>query len=174
MLDDAGLNAVGIFASSSLDEYAIKEIVDQQAPIGAFGVGTNMGVSEDAPSLDIAYKLASYAGEGRLKLSTGKAILPGRKQVFRVEENGRATRDVIARADEQGPGRPLLHLVMKNGQRQAVGNVSLHDVRERARREVSVLPDHVQALASADPPYLVEVSPDLDAYRQTVIDRLRR
>ena len=48
-----------------------------------------MGVSEDAPAIDLAYKLTEYAGVGRRKLSPDKATLPGRKQVFRIESAAR-------------------------------------------------------------------------------------
>ena len=92
MLDAAGLERVRIFASGGLDEYAIAELVGHNAPVDAFGVGTSMGVSSDVPDLDIAYKLAQYAGEGRIKLSSGKPILPGAKQVFRQREGGRFRR----------------------------------------------------------------------------------
>ena len=68
MLDEAGLKDVEIFASGGLDEYGVDRIVRADAPITAFGVGTGMGVSSDAPSVDIAYKLTSYADRGRLKL----------------------------------------------------------------------------------------------------------
>ena len=74
-----------IFASGGLDEARIAPLVAAGAPIDAFGVGTEMSVSADAPALDIAYKLVAYAGIGRTKLSAGKRILPGRKQVFRLE-----------------------------------------------------------------------------------------
>lgn len=118
-LDRAGLERVEIFASGGLDEDRIADLVAAGAPIDGFGVGTQMGVSEDAPVLDMVYKLTSYAGEGRIKTSPGKRILPGRKQVFRVEEGGVAVRDVLARADERadehGGGRPLLERVMAGG-----------------------------------------------------------
>ena len=65
---------------------------------------------------NMAYKLCEYAGQGRLKLSTGKPVLPGRKQVFRMTENERDVRDVIARADEDLPGRALLVPVMRHGE----------------------------------------------------------
>ena len=74
-----------------------------------------MGVSADAPYLDIVYKLASYAGEGRVKLATDKPVLPGRKQVFRMSDGERDTGDTIARADEDLPGRSLLEQVMRGG-----------------------------------------------------------
>ncbi|MGH7555712.1 MAG: nicotinate phosphoribosyltransferase, partial [Longimicrobiales bacterium] len=100
LLDGAGLQRVGIFASGGLDECEIDDLLERGAPIDAFGVGTRMGVSSDAPALDMAYKLTSYAGRGRVKLSTGKPIWPGPKQVFREHSNGRFVRDVIASADE--------------------------------------------------------------------------
>ena len=83
LLDDAGLPGARIFASGGLDEYAIAGLVAQQAPIDAYGVGTKMGVSADAPFLDSAYKLVTYAGRPVMKLSPGKATAPGAKQVYR-------------------------------------------------------------------------------------------
>src|SRR5690606_13846745 len=73
-LDAAGLGAVEIFVSSGLDEYAIARLLSRGAPIDAFGVGTKMAVSADAPDLDMAYKLVEYAGVGRTKLAPGKQI----------------------------------------------------------------------------------------------------
>ena len=70
MLDQHGLTDVPIFASGNLDEYRINELVKAGAPIDAFGVGTAMAVSADAPSLDVAYKLVEYRSEPRLKTST--------------------------------------------------------------------------------------------------------
>jgi nicotinate phosphoribosyltransferase len=67
-----------------------------------------MAVSSDAPALDIAYKLVEYAGLGRIKLSTGKSTLPGRKQIFRNYCDGLAAQDVIGRHDEDLSGAPLL------------------------------------------------------------------
>ena len=84
MLDRRGLPDVPIFASGNLDEYRIAELVKAGAPIDAFGVGTEMAVSADAPALDVAYKLVEYRGEPRLKTSTEKVTLPGSKQVFRA------------------------------------------------------------------------------------------
>ena len=163
MLDDAGLASVEIFASGGLDEHAIADLVAGGAPITGYGVGTRMGVATDAPALDIAYKLAAYAGRGRTKLSPGKEILPGRKQVFRVEEDGRSARDVIARHDEELPGRPLLSPVMVGGRRLPAGRADLDELRARARREIARLPNEVRSLAPAEPPYPVETSAALRA-----------
>ncbi len=173
LLDAAGLRQVEVFASGSLDEHRIAELVRAGAPIAAFGVGTLMGVSRDAPYLDLAYKLTDYAGQGRLKTSTGKETLPGRKQVFRVEEDGRALRDVIARSDEAGPGRPLLRPVMKGGRRIDPQPEPLSRIRARAAGELARLPERLRALEPADPPYPVEISAELRAHRDAVRARVR-
>lgn len=173
ILDEAGLGHVGIFASSSLDEDAIDALLRAEAPITGFGVGTKMGVSEDAPSLDIVYKLCTYAGLGRVKLSTGKPVLPGRKQVFRSENGGTAVGDVIGRAGESLKGRPLLQLVMRGGQRTDAGRDTLDDARARAAAELAKLPGALRGLAPADPPYPVEVSARLRADQEDVIRRVR-
>jgi nicotinate phosphoribosyltransferase len=159
---------VRIFASGGLDEYAISELVAAKAPIDAFGVGTRMGVSSDAPDLDIAYKLTEYAGEGRLKLSAGKAVLPGRKQVFRTFEGGVATADVIARPGEQLSGEPLLQPVMRAGVRLPAGRVQLEEAHQRARRAIRSLPPQVRSIAQTDRPYPVRVSEALARYGEEV------
>jgi nicotinate phosphoribosyltransferase len=173
LLDEAGLQSIRVFASGGLDEEAIAEMLASGAPIDAFGVGTKMGVSSDAPHLDIAYKLAEYAGKGRVKLSTGKPILPGRKQVFRVEEDGAAVRDVIGRSDESLPGRPLLRAVIRNGTPLPGGRETLDESRKRADREIARLPARLRALEPSDPPYPVEVSEALLSYRQAVEKAVR-
>jgi nicotinate phosphoribosyltransferase len=167
MLDSARLHRVEIFASGGLDEHEIRSLLERGAPIDGFGVGTGMGVSKDAPSLDLAYKLAGYAGRGWLKTSPGKPILPGRKQIFRVEEDGRAVRDVIARWGEEQPGRPLLRQMMRDGSRLPESEESLEAARDRARREVQRLPDEIRSIDRAR--YPVEVSRALQTYQQEVM-----
>lgn len=163
ILDAAGLERVGIFASGGLDEDEIARLLALGAPIDGFGVGTALSVAKDAPALDIAYKLAAYAGRGRTKLSAGKRILPGRKQIFRVEEEGRAVRDILARHDEEFPGRALMRQVMAGGRRLPAGATDLAGARTRSRTEISLLPERVQGLERADPPYPVQISAALEA-----------
>ena len=67
-------------------------------PIDAFGVGTRMGTSADAPYLAVVYKLVEQGGEARVKTSPGKASYPGRKQVWR-----RPGVDTLALDGEPGP-----------------------------------------------------------------------
>jgi nicotinate phosphoribosyltransferase len=164
-LDEAGLHDVRIFVSGSLDEDSIAELLGRGAPIDGFGVGTRMGVSEDAPSLDIVYKLTTYGGQGRIKLSAGKRVLPGQKQIYRMEKDGEVTRDVLARHDEVLPGRPLLSLVMSAGRRLHSDN-SLADLRDYARAQIAQLPAEIRALRAAKNPFRVEISDGLqEAFR---------
>jgi nicotinate phosphoribosyltransferase len=118
-LDEAGLGQVKVIASGGLDEHEIDALVRAEAPIDGFGVGTGLGVSRDAPSLDLAFKLVSYRGRGRMKLSEGKRTLPGPKQVFRrtAEPSSGTVDDLLAGAAESHPGEPLLVTVMQEGRR---------------------------------------------------------
>ncbi|KTD08137.1 nicotinate phosphoribosyltransferase [Legionella jamestowniensis] len=86
MLDEAGLHQVQIIASNQLDEYVIKSLIDQEAPIDAFGVGTNLVVGHPDAALDGVYKLAFANGKPRIKLSENisKITLPDKKQVLRI------------------------------------------------------------------------------------------
>ena len=165
MLDEAGLRHVQIVASSSLNEDLIAALVRDGAPIDVFGVGTEMGVSRDVPTIDIVYKLVEYAGRGRLKLSPGKHVLPGRKQVFRVGGGDGATHDVLGHHEEHLDGRRLLEPVMTGGQRTTAGRVTLDEARARREQEIAWLPRSIRALAPADPPYRVDLSTALAAER---------
>jgi nicotinate phosphoribosyltransferase len=172
LLDEAGLGSVGIFASGNLDEYAISELTGARAPIDGFGVGTKLGVSGDAPYLDSAYKLVEYRGEGRLKLSTRKATLPWRKQVFRQLDGDQYACDVVARHSEDHPGEPLLTQVMAAGERLPAGAFRIDEARHRVAEQVGRLPIALRGLDPADPPYPVIVSDDLEEDRARISQRL--
>lgn len=173
LLDEARLHEVKIFASGGLDEYEVASILARKAPIDGFGVGTRMGAAADAPTLDSVYKLAAFDGEPRMKLSEGKETLPGSKQVFRVMSGGTAVHDVIALAEEDLPGEPLLEMVMADGARTEAGQVDLAAARERARASLAALPDRLHSLRAADPPFEVKVSPRLAETRDALARILR-
>tara|TARA_R110002124_G_scaffold46903_1_gene140203 strand:- start:2087 stop:3490 length:1404 start_codon:yes stop_codon:yes gene_type:complete len=84
-LDDAGFPEIKIAASNQLDEYLIKSLLDQKAPIDIFGVGTKLVTAYDNPALDGVYKLASINNKPTLKISENveKITLPGIKKVTR-------------------------------------------------------------------------------------------
>jgi nicotinate phosphoribosyltransferase len=162
ILDAAGFDAITIFASGNLDEFRLRELVAQQAPIDGFGVGTRMNTSADAPYLDCAYKLQEYGGRPRCKRSEGKATWPGRKQVFRLTtSDGRFERDVLTLADEPLPGRTLLEPVMRAGELIAP-LPELVRSREHAATELAALPPRLRSLDERAL-YPVDVSPALRA-----------
>ncbi|HEY5039909.1 MAG TPA: nicotinate phosphoribosyltransferase, partial [bacterium] len=88
MLDEAELHNVKIVVSNQLDEHLIKSLLDQGAPINAFGVGTNLVTGQDTPALDGVYKLSLLDGKPRLKISenAAKTSLPGVKKIIRYTD----------------------------------------------------------------------------------------
>jgi nicotinate phosphoribosyltransferase len=146
ILDRGSLRDVTIFASGNLDEYAVRALVTGGAPIDGFGLGTRLDTSADAPYLDCAYKLESYAGTPRRKRSEGKATWPGAKQVWRRHDgDGRMAGDVIGLEDEKIAGEPLVLPVMRAG--RFVGPLpTLAEARERAAAELARLPAELQRL----------------------------
>lgn len=173
ILDESGLGGMKIVASGGLDEARIDRLAASGAPIDAFGVGTEMAVSTDAPSLDIAYKLVEFAGEGRMKLSPGKRTLPGRKQIFRQFHDGVAVRDVMAREGERYSGVPLLEPAMRDGE-PLEPRPSLSRIREHARAAMAALPADVRGLSPCAAPYPVTISVGLAGYEREVEARLAR
>jgi nicotinate phosphoribosyltransferase len=117
ILDDAGLCDVKIFASSGFDEFKIDRVLSEGAKIDAFGVGTKLGVSADAPFVDVVYKMVHFKDRDVRKLSPGKVTLAGEKQVFRKKKSrGYFVEDIIGVRDECIlEGEPLLEKVMANG-----------------------------------------------------------
>lgn len=169
ILDSSGLEKMQIFASGDLDEYRIAELLSSGAPIDAFGVGTQLGVSGDAPALGGIYKLVEDPAGPKLKLSTGKMTLPGLKQVYRVERGGEYQGDLIALADEPAPegARPVLERVMAGGRRTSIPP-SLTEMKDRCMRTLASLPSYLKSL---DPsaPYPVDLSQGLEDLRSGAV-----
>lgn len=159
-LDAAGLPGVAVFASGGLDEYEIARLLAAGAPIDGFGVGTNFATSADAPMLETVYKLVAVDGRPMAKRSTGKATLPGPKQVWRRPGFGG---DVLALAGESDPlsgAEPLLDevdLTTEVGDAEAMAAAG-----ERFESDWSVLPKQYRDLTNPTR-YEVEVSVALQA-----------
>ena len=104
-LDAAGLTNTKITVSNSLDEYSIRELVSQGAPIDFWGVGENMIAPNDR--VGGVYKLSQIENEPKIKISndTIKTTNPGDKKVYRFYDQitGLALGDVIALAEEKIP-----------------------------------------------------------------------
>ena len=161
LLDDAGLASARIFASGGLDEHEVAELVKADAPVDAFGVGTQLGVSADAPYVDSVYKLVEYDGQPTMKLSSGKVSAPGRKQVWRRTDGEHA--DVLGLRDEPSPPGmvPLLEPVMRGGSRLAP-SPPLAELRATFERDLARVPAKALRLRRAEHVEVVR-TPALDA-----------
>ncbi|HLI74774.1 MAG TPA: nicotinate phosphoribosyltransferase [Acidimicrobiales bacterium] len=148
-LDAAGLSRVRILVSGGLDEHDVARLVREGAPVDSVGIGTRIGVSADAPFLDTAYKLVEYAGRPAVKLSPGKASLPGAKQVFRTAGG----RDVLALRSEPAPpgSGALLEPVMRGGRRVGARE-SILAGRARFEADLAHVPAAALALDGPVPP----------------------
>ncbi len=162
ILDAGGLEETTIFSSGDLDEYRLWALLKAGAPIDGFGIGTRLDISVDAPSMDCVYKLQEYAGKPRRKRSEDKANWPGRKQIYRRwSAEGTLAGDCLGLEAHPQAGAPLLQPVMKNGHRLAPQE-SLAVIRERASAQLASLPPELRANRT-DPPYAVEIAPELRA-----------
>ena len=161
ILDAGGLTEAQILVSGDLDEYAVARLIRDGAPIDGFGMGTKVDTAADHPHLDMAYKLQEYAGRPRRKRSAGKEHWPGRKQVRRRLEDGRAAGDTLCLHDEDLPGTPLLEEVVDGG------------VRLRAPEDTARIRERLQSGLAALPAACRGIEAQADAYPVAVSDRLR-
>ena len=107
-LDEAGFSDCKIIASNSLDEFIIKDLLFQNAPIDIFGVGERLITAKSDPVFGGVYKLVAVEKSGeiipRIKLSENveKVTNPGFKKLFRLFDNdtNKALVDVIALNNE--------------------------------------------------------------------------
>lgn len=165
MLDENGLDYVKIVVSNQLDEHVIKSLLEQEAPIDIFGVGTSMVIGKPDGAIDGVYKLASAGGKARLKISDNvqKTTLPGRKKVLRYLDNDRNFYgDCVALVEEDHPDK-MIHpfekeksLVLKDHDFEEVyfplmengkateKPLSLFELRERVYERLQRLPQEHQ------------------------------
>jgi nicotinate phosphoribosyltransferase len=174
ILDRHGLEDVAIFASGNLDEYKIADLIRSAAPIDAFGVGTSVAVSDDAPSADYTYKLTEYLERPRLKTSVGKLTVPGRKQIFRgIDSEGNFSQDLVGLLDETAASVtrefkpavsqivPMLETVLENGQR-TMRQATLAESREHCAAQLAMLPTKHLAIKNPQP-YTVRLTAAMNA-----------
>ena len=194
MLDQAGLPFVKIAVSNQLDEYVIKSLVAQQAPIDLFGVGTRLVTGQPDAALDGVYKLAALDNKPRIKLSEtpAKTTVPHLKKVFRVmgDENLFLGADAMALAHEKDvatmhhPFEPSKHLdiagrvkeslmekVMENGQR-TVKPVSVAKAANFRAFRLKQLPGEYQRFENPHV-YKVGLSSLLKKERDVLIEKYR-
>lgn len=158
LLDDGGRGDVKIVASGDLDEEKIRAFCLKEIPVDAYGVGTDLVVSADAPSCDLVYKLVEVNQDGRveprIKTSPGKVILPFRKQIYRKIDDGFFSGDILSRWDEPEPApgdgfETLLEPVVQAGEllRELP---DLFAIQEAARQQIGKLPASMKLLHSSE------------------------
>jgi nicotinate phosphoribosyltransferase len=177
-LDRAGWNGVQIFASGDLDEDRIASLLEDGARLDAFGVGTSLVTSADAPHLNVIYKLVEVERGGQvrgtLKLSEAKKTYPGRKQVFRISDaEGTFSGDIIGLDDESFPGaQPLLIPILRGGKRLELPafepSAAVRAARERLLSARERLPARLLSLEPAAEPFPVRHSARLEALFEQV------
>ncbi|MBO5339110.1 MAG: nicotinate phosphoribosyltransferase [Clostridia bacterium] len=109
MLDSAGLEGCKIVVSNALDEYLIRDLLLQGAPIDIFGVGERMITARSEPVFGGVYKLSALEDENgnitpKIKVSENaiKITTPGFKKLYRFysRETGKAEADLLTLHDE--------------------------------------------------------------------------
>lgn len=109
MLDEAGYSDVKIIVSNSLDEYIIRSVLRQGAPIDGFGVGERLITARSEPVFGGVYKLVAIENDGeiipKIKISENeeKITNPGFKKVYRIfdKETDNALADLITLDEEK-------------------------------------------------------------------------
>ncbi len=194
LLDAAGLKEARIVASNLLDEHVIRSLIQQEAPIDIFGVGTRLVTGAPDAALDGVYKLSVFDGQPRMKLSDNlaKTTLPGRKQVARFRDRqGFFMADAIQLSDESLPERmfhpvepgksldlrayqdePLLEKVMAAGRRLKAG-AAVQEIAACVRRRLQQLPPEHKRFEYPHV-YKVGLSQKLHTLRNELIEKYRK
>jgi nicotinate phosphoribosyltransferase len=195
MLDAAGLQEVKIAASNQLDEYVIRSLMSQEAPIDVFGVGTSLVIGRPDAALDGVYKLAAVGDRPVIKLSenVSKITLPAKKQVWRViDRDGLFLgADVVGLLGEGGISQmhhpfvphqsfaiaghetePLLQMVMDRG-RIVHDPPPLSRTARYCRERLDLLPDEYKRFENPHI-YKVGLSGELKSLRNRLIAQHRK
>ncbi|WP_324718902.1 nicotinate phosphoribosyltransferase [Salinimicrobium sp. HB62] len=183
MLDKAGLEYVKISVSNQLDEHLIKSLLDQEAPIDIFGVGTSLVTGKPDAALDGVYKLSFFKGQPRIKLSEtiSKVTLPHQKQVYRLLDGSDLFlgADVVCLEGEENPEMmyhpydPLKFRYIKDAKKEKLLHLVLEDQKrvEKARTIAEIKKFSKQRLNQLPPEYKRFFNPHL--YKVGISEELR-
>jgi len=200
LLDAAGLNQTKITVSNSLDEYLIRELVEQGAQIDAFGVGERLITSKSDSVFGGVYKLAALKQDGvwvpKMKLSDNvvKTTNPGVKKLFRLFDKitNNAIADVVTldyeTIDETkpfllfDPNFPWKQKKVSNFKvvsllepifiqgKLVYKKPTLKDIRSFHQAQMATLWDEVKRFENPHP-YYVDLSQDLWKMKQQLIEQ---
>ena len=202
MLDEAGLQDAWVMGSNELDEYVIRSLKEQGAPINAFGVGTKLVTANDDPALTGVYKMAAIRNESgsdwmyRLKLSEQKMkiSIPGILQVYRLHDReGRMVGDAILEENENSAAVDMIIDPNDNTHTKRFHSTTraepllerifsrgelvyslpaLEQIRERVQRQLDGLDESHKRFENPHI-YPVGLSPSLNRMRDEMINRER-
>ncbi|GIX41712.1 MAG: hypothetical protein KatS3mg129_1445 [Leptospiraceae bacterium] len=194
-LDKENLNYVKIVVSNQLDEYVIKSLLEQNAPIDIFGVGTKLIVGIPDAALDGVYKLTVFNKEPRIKVSNSltKTTIPGNKQIYRIIHNDEWIGDVISFRDESiedlkemhhpfDPLKkmqiseynkiPLLYKVMENGKR-TIPKKTIQEIADFSKKQLEQLSEEYKRFVNPHI-YKVGLSSKLYYVRENLIKKYKK
>ncbi len=201
MLDEARYEDCKIVASSALDEFKIKDMLDQGAKVDSFGVGERLITSMSHPVFGGVYKLVATEEDGnispKIKISENveKITTPGFKQVYRFYDNddNKAIADLVCLHEEEITddeieifhpvhtwkrktltnfhAKKLLVPIFENG--KLVYNLpSLEDIKKNKEREVNTLWEEVQRFEFPHI-YIVDLSQKLWEMKNEMINKTK-
>ncbi|MCB0665551.1 MAG: nicotinate phosphoribosyltransferase [Saprospiraceae bacterium] len=192
LLDQAGLNYVKIAASNQLDEFVIKSLEEQHAPIDIYGIGTSLVTGRPDGALDGVYKMSEINNNPTIKLSENivKITLPGNKSVYRLfDKNGEyAGSDLVALRDEdvlkqmhhpsdpyksmrieELKKEPVLGEVMIGG-KKVKANPTISEINAFSQKQLKKLPDEFKRFENPHI-YKVGISHGLQTLRNRLIQK---
>ncbi len=168
LFDENGYPRVKIILSSDLNEYKIEKMVKDGTPVDFFGVGTQVAVSFDAPTLQGVYKMVEIEEQGvqqfRAKFSSRKVTLPSRKQIWRYkDQQDNIIYDLLAMVSEDysHEAKPLLKAYILAGL-QVKKNKTVAEAREILRRNLAEIPVEMLSLTEKKQ-YPIKISAKLEA-----------
>lgn len=203
MLDEAGFPDCDIFASNSLDETLIKDMLNQGAKIDGFIVGEKLLTSASSPVLDGVYKLCETEKDGvkapaiMVSNNVNKITTPCSKRVWRLfdMESGKAIADVLTLDSESiseeksyslfDPDFTWKRKTVDNfvaremlvkifSEGQCVYNApSLEEIRAYCNEQVSALWEEVARFENPHK-YYVDFSGKLWGVKQALIEKITR
>lgn len=199
MLDAAGYEDCSIYASNSLDEYIVRDLILQGAKVDSFGIGENLITSKSAPVFGGVYKLAAvkegetYVPKIKISETAEKITTPHLKNLYRIydKETGKAMADYITMWDETvdtehgltlfDPVQTWKKRTFENiclrklnvpiyvGGRRVYENPPLKEIRAYCRQQVDTLWDEVKRFENPHR-YYVDLSQKLWDERHRLLD----
>ncbi len=157
-----------IFASGDLDEWEISKLKQQGAVLDGYGIGTKLVTGVPVNGV---YKLVEIDSLPTMKESNSKLTYPGRKQIFRLMNEGTIKSDRLGLHDEavKHNEQGLLQIVMEAGKRLQ-SSPSLEQIRDRTTTSIASLPGNIRQITNPDS-LVVKITPDLEALRQSIFKR---